>query len=175
MATTEDEPQPRTLDDISDDLGGITGELVNLRETYAKQTAVAERRYKSNRRMTKFALLATAVALVIAGYSVHLVTKANDDRHQRTIAACQQAQSAATTSITAGDAHDRIEADKLAPPPRNAFVQEKVDDYLEAQHANTVKQNRVRDCSALGIHDFYSTPVGPHAFLPPPPFTKPKG
>lgn len=131
---------------------------------------VDERKQRSRRIWFQYFL--TACVLAVAVYAVLLVRASNSDRAERTRQSCIADASRAQTSIVGFGAHDLVEADKLVPLPRTPETQARVDDYLRSQHDKIASIFLIRNCTPQGIEDYFSTPQGPHAFLPPPPLSK---
>jgi hypothetical protein len=150
-------------------LDRLSGQLADSHLAWMTQVESNENRMRINRRIARrgnvVGLLGVVLAIVF-GVQLH---DANATNARNRTNSCLQAQDTARTSIEASDRGHEIEAAAIAPFPRTPRTQRAVDAALAAEHANTVKEWRIRDCTAQGVHDFLSRPPGPHAYLPPPP------
>lgn len=139
----------------------VLGSTKGIRDEMVIENRKRDTRIRTNRYAVVLAGLAALIGCIVgiqgqkaAHKATHAVQISEQERTERTLASCLQANVAADTAIKAADKHDIVLSNNLAPAPRTAKTQQRVDVFLKQEHQSAVEGNPLRDCSPAGIEKF---------------------
>lgn len=142
--------------------------LHNTLELYRKEAKVREQ--KTDRRIFLHRIAIAAAFLIALGgvwvgrvglSAAHEARRATHnlavEMANSRVAGCQQSNDTARRAVAASDAGFVVLAAALAPTPRTAAMEARVDVFLQKEHAEALIKYPLRDCTPKGITHYLTT------------------
>lgn len=164
--------------DIAGELALLTQGVEEVREKLVEEGIKRDKRIATNEAATKasrtaarnatfaaaLAVLVGAIGIVVGGVGIKNGIDANNDRKQRTIAACEQfnRQQSDQTIAEISQSHDLIAALSKGAPKGSA-TDAAVKAYNDRHDTLIRGEHRLRDCSPEGLARYYAATTQPKA------------
>jgi hypothetical protein len=146
-----------TDDEVLAELRILSKQLDDVRADYARENVKRDRRIRLHRFAIAAAFALGAVGILVGWYGRKAVNENEDARRERTIASCLQYNLDQEREVVGDVRQAHTIADALAPEPRSAEIERRVQTYLDNAEAESRKANAPRDCSPEGIRKYLST------------------
>lgn len=162
---------------IEQRLDAVLVSTEKIRGEIANENRKRDQRIRWSRRMIGAVFLVAVVAVIVAVFARNDLRESNRNTTAARIASCKQQNIATQQSIRHEERGNVILANNIAPLPRSAETQRRVDNFLAQENAETIAARSgarangyngpYRDCTPAGVSNYLRTQQHVATTLPP--------